>query len=173
MAQPDHAPQRRRARAAGLAAALAASGALLLAGPAATPAHGAAPASGPLEPTLTQGRTLTLGPADDGRSVNLRRGEQLRLVLPGNAGTGYRWVIEAIDRSRLQLLGAELWSDPGPPLSGGGRAPGLVGGPQQTTFLFRAVGSGESELRLIHWPGPARAGADDPRFRLRVRSVAP
>lgn len=173
MAQPDHAPQRRPGRRVGTAAlATAAAGALLLSGTATLAAPADAPASARLEPTLAPGRTLTLSPADDGRSVNLRRGDQLRLVLPGNAGTGYRWVIDAIDRRQLQLLGAELWSDPGPPLAGG-RAPGLVGGPQQTTFLFRAVGSGESELRLIHWPGPARAGANDPRFRVRVRSVAP
>jgi len=123
-------------------------------------------------PELAPGQTASLGPQDNGGRVNLRRGDQLRLVLPGNAGTGYRWVIESIDRRQLQLVGAELWSDPGP-LAGPGRRPGLVGGPQQTTFLFRAVGSGASELRLKYWPGPARAGAGDPGFRVRVESGIP
>ncbi len=146
-----------------LAATLAPSGGRTLAGPA---------AAGPLEPTLAAGRTFTIGPSHDGRSVNLRRGELLRVVLPSNAGTGYRWVIEAIDRQRLQLVEAELWSDPGPG-GPGGRPLGLVGGPQQTTFLFRAVGTGESTLKLMLWPGAARAAASDPRLEVRVRSLAP
>jgi predicted secreted protein len=124
------------------------------------------------EPELAPGHTLSLSSQDNGRTINLRRGEQLRLVMGGNAGTGYRWVINTIDRRQLQLVGAELWSDPGP-LIGPGRRPGLVGGPQQTTFLFRVIGNGASDLQLKYWPGVARASAGDPSFRVRVESGSP
>lgn len=123
-------------------------------------------------PTLAPGHTLSLSVQDNGRQVHLRRGDQLRLVLPGNAGTGYQWVINRIDRRQLQLLAAELWSDPGPPVAAGPR-PGLVGGPQQTTYLFRVVGSAAADLELRYWPGPARAQASDPSFRIRVLSGTP
>jgi predicted secreted protein len=124
------------------------------------------------EPELAPGRTLSLSSQDNDRTIHLRRGEQLRLVMGGNAGTGYRWVINAINRRQLELVSAELWSDPGP-LIGPGRRPGLVGGPQQTTFLFRVVGNGASDLQLKYWPGPARASASDPSFRVRVESGTP
>lgn len=122
-------------------------------------------------PTLAPGRTLSLTAQDNGRQVHLRRGDQLRLVLPGNAGTGYQWVISRINRRQLQLLAGELWSDPGPPVTAGPR-PGLVGGPQQTTYLFRVVGAGAADLELRYWPGPARAQPSDPSFRIRVLSGA-
>ena len=132
----------------------------------------AAVAAAAWAPELATGHTLSLGPQDNGRQVNLRLGDQLRLVLPGNAGTGYRWVIERIDRRQLQLLGAELWSDPGPRV-GAGRRPGLVGGPQQTSFLFKVIGPGAADLQVRYWPGPARASADDPSLKIRVESGAP
>ena len=109
--------------------------------------------------------------ADDGRSLNLRRGEPLRVVLPDTAGTGYSWEIESVDRRLLRLEGQSTWQDPGPAPSGRKGAVGLVGGPLQVSFLFRAVAAGRGELLLRHWrpwEGPASV---DRRFRLQLQVV--
>ena len=53
--------------------------------------------SGPLRPAAAAGEPRVVTAADDGRLVNLRRGEQLRVVLNETAGTGYSWDIEHND----------------------------------------------------------------------------
>ena len=111
--------------------------------------------------------------ADDGRILNLRRGEQLRIVLRETAGTGYSWEIEAVDRHVLRLEGRTSWQDPGPPPPPGLKGPaGVVGGPLQLSLLFRAVATGEGELRLRHWRPWEGPRSVDRRLRLRVRVVA-
>ncbi|HEY7563715.1 MAG TPA: protease inhibitor I42 family protein [Acidimicrobiia bacterium] len=62
------------------------------------------------------GATPTLTPDDDGTRVDIRLGEALELVLPGNPSTGYMWtmsdvspVLEAEDpvfRADSTLVGA-------------------------------------------------------------------
>lgn len=122
-----------------------------------------APAGGAVE-------TVIVTQADDGRTLNLRRGEQLRVVLSDTAGTGYSWEIESVDRRRLRPEGQRTWQDPGPPPPPGFNGPvGLVGGPLQVSFLFRAVAPGETELLLRHWRPWEGPGSVDRRFRLRLR----
>ena len=59
--------------------------ALLVATASATPARPAAP-----EPVRSS-QTLIVTTQDNGSSVILRQGETLKVVLSGNAGTGYSW----------------------------------------------------------------------------------
>ncbi len=114
--------------------------------------------------------TVIVTQTDDGHTLNLRRGEQLWVVLPETAGTGYSWEIERVDRRRLQPEGQRTWQDPGPPPPAGSQGiGGLVGGPLQVTFLFRAVAAGETELLLRHWRPWEGPGSVERRFRLRVR----
>lgn len=114
--------------------------------------------------------TVIVTQADDGRTLNLRRGELLRVVLPDIAGTGYSWEIESLDRRLLRSEGQRTWQDPGPPPAPGVIGPaGLVGGPMQISFLLRAMAPGETELRLRHWRPWEGPGSVDRRFRLRLR----
>ncbi|MEB3200385.1 MAG: protease inhibitor I42 family protein [Synechococcaceae cyanobacterium] len=129
---------------------------LLLAWSAPLPAAAASPADTPAD-------TLTVSEADSGRTLNLRRGEQLRVVLSDSAGTGYSWEIERLG-AQLKLLQRQSRQDPGPPGS-----PGLVGGPLQVTFLFRAEAAGETRLELRHWRPWEGPRSIDRRFRLGLR----
>lgn len=114
--------------------------------------------------------TVIVTQADDGRTLNLRSGERLRVVLPDIAGTGYSWEIEGVDPRLLRSEGQRTWQDPGPPPAAGiEAAAGLVGGPLQISFLFRAVAPGRTELRLRHWRPWEGAGSVDRRFTLRLR----
>ncbi len=114
--------------------------------------------------------TVIVTAADDGRLLNLRRGEQLRVVLGEIACTGYSWEIESIDRRLLRPEGRRTWQDPGPPAAAGFKGPsGLVGGPLQVSFLFRVMAAGEAQMVLRHWRPWEGPGSVDRRFRLRVR----
>lgn len=114
--------------------------------------------------------TVIVTQADDGRTLNLRRGERLRVVLPDIAGTGYSWEIEGVDPRLLRPEGQRTWQDPGPPPAPGVEGvAGLVGGPLQISFLFRAVAPGRTELRLRHWRPWEGAGSVDRRFTLQLR----
>lgn len=116
--------------------------------------------------------TVIVTEAADGRSLNLRRGEQLQVVLAETAGTGYLWQVASLDRRLLQLEGQTSWQDPGPPPPPGVRAPvGLVGGPMQVSFLFRAVAAGEGVVLLRHWRPWEGPRSVDRQVRLRLRVV--
>lgn len=109
---------------------------------------------------------MIVSESDDGRSLSLRRGQSLQVVLAETAGTGYVWEVERLDRRLLQAQGQTRGPEPGRPAPAG-----LVGGPLQVSFLFRAVAAGEGELLLRHWrpwEGPASV---DRRLRLRLRVV--
>lgn len=113
---------------------------------------------------------LVVTAADDGQVVNLRRGEQLQVVLSDIAGTGYSWEIERNNPKLLAPEGQQVRQDPGPPPAPGSQVPvGLVGGPMQVRFLFRAVGQGSGELRLRHWRPWEGPGSVDRRFKLALR----
>lgn len=130
-------------------------------------------ASGQVSAADAASGTLVVTAADDGRVVNLRRGELLRVVLTDTAGTGYSWEIERNDPKLLAPEGQQTWQDPGPPPASGSpmRSPGLVGGPMQVSFLFRVVGKGSGELRLRHWRPWEGPRSIDRRFKLALRVV--
>lgn len=75
----------------------------------------------------------------DGRTIRLAEGSRLRLVLPENPSTGYRWRIAADAAPVLRL--EEDASMPG------GTAPGSPG---THRWVFRAARPGQAVLRLDH-----------------------
>lgn len=175
----SHAPHVRRLRDPSLALPFVLSSAVLLGpwGPVRPVA--ADPVVAPLPqraqaglPSSRAPATVIVSEADDGRRLSLRRGEQLQVVLGEIAGTGYLWEIERLDRRLLRPEGQTRRQDPGPSPPSGSKPPvGLVGGPLQVSFLFRAVAAGEGELLLRHWrpwEGPASV---DRRLKLRLRVV--
>ena len=85
----------------------------------------------------SSGDTLTI--EDDGGQIDLKNGDEIELVLPGNPSTGYEWVvIEA--PSILEEVGEAVFlpeSD-------------LIGAGGEFHFRFVATGPGTVQLRLVY-----------------------
>jgi len=100
---------------------------------------------------------LTIGESDNGRTLDIGKGESVRINLPENATTGYRWAIDRYDESLIEVIA----NDTAYPAS----APGSAG---QVAFTFRGknVGSGEITLKYWrHWEGDSSITA---RFQVRL-----
>ena len=108
---------------------------------------------------------------DNNRTLTMRSGDQLRIVLRESAGTGYSWQIEEIDPTRLKSLGNQ--SRPEPPLEQTPGRPPLVGGPLQHAFLFRCLRPGATRLSLRHWRVWEGPNSVDRRFTVKLRILAP
>lgn len=85
----------------------------------------------------------TYGLDANGRKVDLQVGERLVVSLPSNPSTGYAWQVDANDESLLALDGepayhADFQEQP------------VVGSGGETTFTFRALASGQVNLRLVY-----------------------
>jgi predicted secreted protein len=130
-------------------------------------ATAAAPAKPAAPEPLRSSHTLIVTAQDNGNSVILRQGETLKVVLSGNAGTGFSWDLERHDPSQIEPLRMESRPAPGPPLPGGHSLP-LAGGLQQTSFRFRMLRPGRSTVELRYWRPWEGAGSIIERFRLQV-----
>jgi len=87
------------------------------------------------------GATVTLREVDTGRSVELKRGDQLILELEGNPTTGFRWEIKEVDIDILKQQGEmEFKSDP----------KGMMGGGGFSVFTFSASRAGSTALQLVY-----------------------
>lgn len=87
-----------------------------------------------------EGRPLTLGVEDDGRTVFLDVHDQLHVNLPSNPSTGYAWrTVGEVPASVLESLGEPTFTGPG--------IPGASG---TMMFRFLAAGPGLVELHLVH-----------------------
>ena len=51
---------------------------------------------------------LSMTEADNGRTVELRAGDTIRLSLPENAGGGYRWDIDRVEDELVTASGPHL-----------------------------------------------------------------
>jgi len=139
---------------------------------AAAPAPPAAGGAANPQPPSRPGTSLTLTAADNGRTVLLRRGETLRIVLTANAGTGFSWDLDTVDRRLVEPLAVEVRQAPGLLLADGSAAP-LAGGPQQITVLFRALAPGRGALSLKFWRRWEGEGSVIDRFRVPLVVVGP
>jgi inhibitor of cysteine peptidase len=99
----------------------------------------------------------SLTEADNERTVELRVGEGVRLTLPENATTGYRWAIDRLDRDVVEEAGSEAHP------SGG-----AIGSAGQVTFDFTAKKAGSSEIALKYWRHFEGEGSIVKRFRFRL-----
>ncbi len=99
----------------------------------------------------------SLTEADDNRTVELRVGESVRLTLPENATTGYRWAVDRVDQDVIEA---------GEPQSQyGGGAPGSAG---QVSFDFKAKKAGSGEVALKYWRHFSGDGSIIKRFHFRL-----
>lgn len=83
---------------------------------------------------------LALEAKDNGRQIELEKGQTLAINLEGNPSTGYTWEMVESEDSILRQVGEtefEAESD-------------LVGAPGTQTLRFQAVESGQTELKLVY-----------------------
>ena len=100
---------------------------------------------------------VTLSASADGSRVAVRVGDTVRITLPENATTGYRWSVEHYD---VDLLGP-----PAAETRAGTGVPGAAG-EAMFDFTVRAPGSGEIVLR--HWRRWQGEESMMRRFRVRL-----
>lgn len=82
-----------------------------------------------------------LGPGDNGSSIVLPVGESFNITLEGNLTTGYSWEADPIpDPAILELVEEPSYESDSKALGAGGKF----------TFTCRAVGEGQTNLRLIY-----------------------
>src|SRR5262249_31276453 len=100
---------------------------------------------------------LLLTEKDEGRTVDIRVGQELRVSLPENATTGYRWATEQSPEEFVETTAIEPRYTANAVGSGG-----LI------AFVFRGVKVGSGEIVLKHWRHWEGDRSITRRFRLRV-----
>ena len=101
---------------------------------------------------------LLLTQRDNDGTAEVHLGNSVRLNLPENATTGFRWAIDRYDREILEPVATEFHY-PGNAVGSGGNV----------SFVFRGkkVGTGEIVLKnWRHWEGNSSVTN---RFRVRLR----
>lgn len=101
----------------------------------------------------------SLTEADNDRTVDLRVGESVRVSLPENATTGYRWAVDRLDQAVVEPAGSEQ-TYPG----------GAIGSAGHVTFDFRAKKAGSAEIALKYWRHFEGEGSIVKRFRFRLNA---
>jgi len=101
---------------------------------------------------------LLLVETDNDRTVDIRLGETVRLTLPENATTGYRWAIERYDEEFIEALATEPRYTAKAIGSGG-----------EVAFIFQGKKIGTGEIVLKHWRHWEGGSSVTTRFRLRLR----
>ena len=84
--------------------------------------------------------TIQLTEADAGRLVELRVGDILEVTLPGNPTTGFQWEVSEINSAILEPIGEPKFEPSSNAVGSGGNV----------TLRFETVGTGQTELKLIH-----------------------
>ena len=83
---------------------------------------------------------IKLTEKDSGRTLEMRVGEFLEVVLRGNPTTGYIWSMAAPDNGIIQKVGESEFEPDRQSRGSGGN----------TIFRFKAVEVGETSLKLIY-----------------------
>jgi inhibitor of cysteine peptidase len=85
-------------------------------------------------------RDLHLTPADDGRQIQIRPGQELIITLESNPTTGYSWQVRQLDERVIQQLGEAAFQEDSALLGAGG----------VEVLTFRALQGGETSLELVY-----------------------
>ncbi len=80
--------------------------------------------------------------ADDGRQIEIGKGQMLAVTLEANPSTGYRWDWVPTEAGILKQSGEAEFAQ--------GNAKGLVGATELQTLLFEAADSGTTQLQLVY-----------------------
>ena len=97
---------------------------------------------------------------DSGRTLSLKRGDSLRIALQSNPTTGFSW-IEAgkMDTDVIRLTAKRFVSAQ--------KRKDFAGAPGETEFIYKAVGPGETEIRL-NYKRSWETVAPDKTFMLKI-----
>ena len=114
--------------------------------------------TGAVLPATEKARTMrSLTEADNDKTVDLRVGETVRVSLPENATTGYRWAVDRLDEEVIEAVGSEP-NYPGDAVGSGGHV----------AFTFKAKKAGSGEIALKYWRHFEGDKSIKNRFRLRL-----
>jgi inhibitor of cysteine peptidase len=100
---------------------------------------------------------LLITEKDNGRTMDVRLGGSVRIDLPENATTGYRWAIDRYDDNVIEAIATE----PHYPSD-------AVGSGGEVTFIFKGKKTGIGEIVLKHWRHWEGAPSITDRFYLRL-----
>jgi len=89
-------------------------------------------------PSKIAGRSLELDENDAGKEIQVAVGDQITINLEGNLTTGYAWSIVQIDEGMLEQQGEVQYE----------RESDLIGAGEITTFTFKALDAGQTQLEL-------------------------
>ena len=90
---------------------------------------------------LSAGTVLSEG--DNGRQVELAKGQTITIALSANPSTGYTWEVSRLDTGILSQVGeAEFQS--------GAIDPNIVGAGGTMLFRFQALSAGQTTLELVY-----------------------
>jgi inhibitor of cysteine peptidase len=100
---------------------------------------------------------ITLAETDNDRTVNVHLGDTVRIRLPENATTGYRWAVDRYDEGVI----AALPPQPSYPSN-------AVGSGGEVMFGFEAKKTGTGDILLKHWRHWEGDASVTARFRVRL-----
>ena len=83
---------------------------------------------------------IKLTEKDAGRTVEMKVGDTLQVMLEGNPTTGYDWERASGDEAVLEQLGASTFKADSDLMGSGG----------QVTLRFKAVAAGQTTLQLVY-----------------------
>lgn len=110
-----------------------------------------------------------LSERDNGRVVTVRVGEEVRVALPENATTGFRWAMDHVDGDVIEVLDEDVAYGAG--TAGSGTAgSAAVGSGGVVVFRFRARKPGLGELRLKHWRHWEGDASVNRRFSVKLQA---
>jgi len=92
--------------------------------------------------------TVELSQSDNGKLIELQRGQKLSIRLPENPTTGYRWEIDSTNVGLYETTKAiiTLETNSFAPASSSG-----IGSGGERTFVFQAANVGTTQLQLKIW----------------------
>lgn len=86
----------------------------------------------------TPRRTIPIGEAENGRTVEMNAGDTLKISLAGNPTTGYNWYVASVDTDVLQQVGESVFVASSNAMGAGG----II------TLSFQASIAGQTSLML-------------------------
>jgi inhibitor of cysteine peptidase len=78
---------------------------------------------------------------DNGKTIQVKAGDQITIALEGNPSTGYTWEAADLDTSMFQQVGEIQFQ---------GSNPGLVGSGGTLTLTFATLQAGTAPLTLVY-----------------------
>ncbi|WP_081428234.1 protease inhibitor I42 family protein [Chlorobium phaeobacteroides] len=94
---------------------------------------------------------------DNDRTVDIRSGDTVRITLPENASTGYRWAVDRSDEEVMTMLSSDAHY-----------TAKAVGAGGEVVFIFEAKKNGAGEVVLKNWRSWEGDSSVTDRFRIRV-----